>query len=114
MMVLPSLLDVFIVIVLVLPGFVAFSIAKFLAVFERKLEEFETVVWSLLLSLLIYGLFSLATEVTDFDTLRERILGACPQKGALRLSGMTWAGSKSSRSVMATSTSTNTHPPDSG
>ena len=69
----PSLLDTLIVVALIIPGFAAFSIARWLAVFERKLPEFETIVWSLLLSLGIYGMFALATGITDFDSLRDRI-----------------------------------------
>jgi len=70
---LPSLLDTLIVVALIIPGFVAFSVARWLAVFERKLPEFETVVWSLLFSLGIYGMFALATGIADFDSLRDKI-----------------------------------------
>src|SRR5438093_13051343 len=70
---LPSLLDTLIVIALLVPGFVAFSISRWLAVFERRLPEFETIVWSLLFSLGIYGVFALVTGIADFDSLRDRI-----------------------------------------
>src|SRR2546430_12943929 len=73
-MALPSLLDTFILVALVLPGFAAFSIARFLAVVEKKLEEFDMIVWSLFMSLGIYLIFSVSTGIGDFDTLRDRIL----------------------------------------
>lgn len=72
-MALPSLLDALIVITLLLPGFVAFHLFRFLAVFERKLEEYETVIWSLLWSLAVYAIFALTTGVRDLDALRERV-----------------------------------------
>lgn len=71
---LPSLLDVAIVIVLVIPGFIAYSMMRFIGPVVRKLPEFETIIWSLLLSLVIYGIFAYATGITDFETLRDTIL----------------------------------------
>ena len=70
---LPSLLDTLIVVALIIPGFVAFSIARRLAISERKFPEFETLVWSLLLSLGIYCVFASATGVRGFDSVRDKI-----------------------------------------
>ena len=72
-MVLPSLLDVLVVLTLVAPGFISLSIAKYYAVIERKLSEFELGLWSIFLSLVILGIFSTLTNLTTIDGIRDRI-----------------------------------------
>jgi len=73
-MVLPSLVDVVTVIVILLPGFISLVLFKWISIIERKISEFETVVWSLFLSLLIYMIFGAATGISDFDSIRNAIL----------------------------------------
>jgi len=70
---LPSLLDVVVVIILLLPGFAVYSIARFIAVLERQLPEFETIIWSLFLSLGIYGVFAIVIGIASPDALRDNI-----------------------------------------
>jgi len=71
---LPSLIDVVTVIVILLPGFVSFVLFKWVSIIERKFSDFETVVWSLFVSLLIYMIFGAVTGISDFDRIRDAIL----------------------------------------
>ena len=72
-MALPSLADVVMVIVLLLPGFVSLVLFKWISVIERKFSDFETVVWSLFISLFIYAVFSATTGISDVDSIRDGI-----------------------------------------
>lgn len=72
-MALPSLADVVMVIVLLLPGFISLVLFKWISIIERKLSDFETVVWSLFISLLIYTVFSAITGISDVDSIRDGI-----------------------------------------
>lgn len=72
-MALPSLADVIMVIVLLFPGFISFIVFKWISIVERKFSDFETVVWSLFGSLLIYTVFSAITGISDIDSIRDGI-----------------------------------------
>lgn len=73
-MALPSLVDIVTVIVILLPGFLSFILFKWTSIIQRKFSDFETVVWSLFVSLLIYLIFGAITGISDFDTIRDSIL----------------------------------------
>jgi hypothetical protein len=72
--VLPSLADVIFVIVLMIPGFIALSLLRWLAILERKLSEYHLVLWSLFFSLLIYAIFGLHTGINNIDSMRDNLL----------------------------------------
>ena len=73
-MALPSLADVIFVIVLLVPGFIALTIFRWLAILEKKLSEYLLVLWSLFFSLFIYAIFSWLTGISDIDSIRDSIL----------------------------------------
>jgi len=72
-MALPSLADVVVVIVLLLPGFISLVLFKWISIIETKLSDFETIVWSLFISLWIYTFFSAITGINDVDSIRDGI-----------------------------------------
>ena len=72
-MALPSIIDVFTVVVLLIPGFIALVIFKWVSMVERKFSEFEMIVWSLFISLFIYAVFSLITGINNIDSIRDAI-----------------------------------------
>jgi len=71
---LPSLADVIFVIVLLVPGFIALTIFRWLAILEKKLSEYLLVLWSLFFSLFIYAIFSWLTGISNIDSIRDNIL----------------------------------------
>ncbi len=73
MAILPSISDILVVIVLLIPGFVAFQIFQYLAIVERKIPEFEMTVWSLFFSLGVYAFFSFITGINDLEIIKENI-----------------------------------------
>ena len=73
-MALPSLADTILVIVLLIPGFIALTIFRWLAILEKKLTEYLLVLWSLFFSLFIYVIFSWLTEISNIDSIRDNIL----------------------------------------
>lgn len=72
-MTLPSLLDIFLVIILIIPGFIAFMLFKKLGIRENQISDFETTVWSIFLSLFIYTFFTYITGLSDIDSIRDKI-----------------------------------------
>ena len=72
-MVLPSLADLLIIVVLLVPGFVCLFITCRIAAIRRRFSELEFTVWSLFLSLIIYVPFSLTTGINDLDQIRDKI-----------------------------------------
>lgn len=73
-MALPSLADVIFVIVLLVPGFIALTIFRWLAILEKKLSEYLLILWSLFFSLFIYAIFSWLTGISNIDSIRDNIL----------------------------------------
>jgi hypothetical protein len=71
--ILPSLADALIVIVLLIPGFIAFALMRRIAEMGQRFTDFETTIWSIFLSLVIYVPFSLYTGLTNFDAIRDQI-----------------------------------------
>jgi len=67
------LLDIFLVILLIIPGFIAFMLFKKLGIREKRISDFETTVWSIFLSLFIYVFFSYITGISDIDSIRDNI-----------------------------------------
>lgn len=72
-MVLPSLADILLVVVLLVPGFITIILFKKIAMREKKLTDFETTVWSLSASLAVYAVFGYITGLDDIDLIRENI-----------------------------------------
>lgn len=85
MALLPSLADIIFVVVLLVPGFIALILLRWIAIFESELSDSRLVIWSLFLSLLIYCVFGWLTGMSDFDTIRDKIL--LPQNLAGILAG---------------------------
>lgn len=75
---LPSLADILIVIILIIPGFITFYIIKKISVIEQKFSDFETTIWSIFLSLFIYIPFSFLIGVSSIDAIRDTILSPKP------------------------------------
>lgn len=73
-MVLPSLADAVLVITLLLPGFISLVLFRRISVIQKKMSDFELVIWSLFVSVLIYSVFSLFTGITNLDSLRDKFL----------------------------------------
>ena len=73
-MVLPSLADALVVVVLLVPGFVAFFIARKLSAMTRKFSDLEITIWSIFLSLVGYVPFSLTTGLNTIDSIRDSVL----------------------------------------
>ena len=73
-MALPSLNDVVFVIVMLIPGFVALVLFRWIMVLERKISDYQLVIWSVFLSLLIYGVFGWYTGISNLDDIRDSIL----------------------------------------
>jgi len=71
---LPSLADIILVIVLMIPGFIALSLLRWLAVYEKELPEHRFILWSLFFSLLIYAIFGWHTGITNVDSIRDNLL----------------------------------------
>lgn len=72
-MVVPSLADILLVVVLLVPGFVTIILFKKIAMREKKLTDFETTVWSLSASLAVYAVFGYITGLDNIDLIRENI-----------------------------------------
>ena len=71
-MVLPSLSDALIVVILLIPGFITFTIIRWLGQYGSKLSEFQISVASLSLSMVIIFFYSLITGITNLDILRDK------------------------------------------
>lgn len=72
-MVLPSLADLLVIVVLLVPGFVCLFITCRISAIRRRFSDIEFTVWSLFLSLIIYVPFSLTTGISDLDQIRDKI-----------------------------------------
>jgi len=70
-MALPSLGDVIIVVILLVPGFFALSIIRKMGFFFQNTTELETVIWSVFLTIIILIPFTALTGFTNFDTIRD-------------------------------------------
>jgi len=70
---LPSLADILFIIVLLVPGFISFNIFKKIALRQQKMTDFETTIYSLFASLLIFAIFGQITGIYNIDTIKENI-----------------------------------------
>ena len=73
-MALPSLADVVLVVTFLFPGFLSLALFRRIAILERKISELEVIVWSLVISILIYTAFSFYSGIRDIDEMRDKIL----------------------------------------
>ncbi len=73
-MALPSLEDVVFVIVLLIPGFLAFMLFKKIGIRERQVSDFESTIWSLFASLTIYAVIGYFVGFLNLESIRENIL----------------------------------------
>lgn len=69
----PSVADVMIVITLIVPGFISLAILKRVVIMETPFSDFETTVWSLFISLLIYTIFGVFTGIIGIESLRDNM-----------------------------------------
>jgi len=72
-LILPSLADILLVVVLLVPGFVSFIIFKKLALRQQKTTDLETTVYSLFASLMILAVFGQITNINNIDSIRDNI-----------------------------------------
>lgn len=72
-MALPSLADILLVVVLLVPGFVAFILFKKIGIREKQPSDFEATIWSLFVSLVIYAVFGFITGLSNIDVIRDNI-----------------------------------------
>lgn len=77
---LPSLADILIVIILIIPGFITFYIITKISVIEQKFSDFETTIWSIFLSLFIYIPFSFLIGVSSIDAIRDDKMNVVEEK----------------------------------
>lgn len=75
-MALPSLIDVLIVIILLVPGFLSVTIIRKITIMERKLSDYETTLWSVIASLIVYSIFGWFTGITNIDSIRDNIFSS--------------------------------------
>lgn len=73
-MVLPSLTEILIAVILIVPGFIMFWLYKHINDVGHKLSDFEKTIWSLISTLPIYIIFSLITGIQNIEVLEENIL----------------------------------------
>lgn len=73
-MALPSLDDVVFVLVLLMPGFISLTLFRRILALEKKISEFELVIWSVLFSLLIYAVYGWYNGMTDVNVIKNNIL----------------------------------------
>jgi len=69
----PDLSNIVYIIFLIIPGFISLMIIQYIAVFERKLSDFEITVWSLFVSNLLLMLFSYKLNIRSFIDLQNYI-----------------------------------------
>ena len=72
-MALPSLADVILVLIIIIPGFISLCLFRWLTVYERKISENQLILLSLVCSLFIYGIFSYLTGISNIDNFRDII-----------------------------------------
>jgi len=72
-MVLPSVADALIVVILLVPGFIAFFIIRRVGIVDRKLSDLETTIWSVFFSVIILIPFSTITQLDNIDKIRDGI-----------------------------------------
>ena len=70
----PGISDALVVVILLVPGFIAMKLFARITAFDRKLSDFDITVYSLMLSLIIYLPFTLFTGLSTLDRIREAIL----------------------------------------
>jgi hypothetical protein len=81
---LPSLADALVLVVLLVPGFVAAKVFARITALDRKLSDFDMTVLSFVASLIIYIPFSYLTSLDSIDQIRDAVL--MPQNIILLLS----------------------------
>ena len=58
---------------MIVPGFVCFFVFRGLASWDKKFSDFETIVWSVFISLMIYSFYGSATAISSIDALAGSI-----------------------------------------
>ena len=71
---LPELQDIFVVIVLLVPGFMALILAKKIAVVDTKFSDFENTAISIFLSIVILIPFSSLSKIQDYTTVKDKLI----------------------------------------
>ncbi|WP_428326672.1 DUF6338 family protein [Nitrosopumilus sp.] len=71
-MALPSLADALIVVILLIPGFITFTIIRWLGHYGNKQTEFKITISSFSLSMVIIFFYTLITGITSLDILRDK------------------------------------------
>ena len=73
-MALPSIDDVAFIIVLLIPGFFSLTLFRWLTIDEKKLSDYQMVIWSVFVSLIIYVIHGYFTGITDVNLIKENLL----------------------------------------
>lgn len=73
-MALPSLNDIVFIIVLLIPGFFTLALFRWFAVLQKKLSDFQLILGSVFLSLLIYSILGWHVGITNFAEIRDSML----------------------------------------
>lgn len=91
-MTLPSLSDVFFITVVLVPGFLTFSLIKTLGILDNKISDFSLTVWSLSCSLGVLAIFGALFQVTDIEVLKANLLSPVYLAGILGTSAVLGTG----------------------
>ena len=65
--------DIWVIIALLMPGFITFKIISWLAIYETKIDQFTATVYSLMLSLVIFLPVSLLFNLKSFNEIRTNV-----------------------------------------
>ena len=58
---------------MIVPGFVCFFAFRGLAAWDKKFSDFEIIVWSVFISLMIYSFYGSVTGITSIDALASSV-----------------------------------------
>jgi hypothetical protein len=73
-MALPSIDDVAFIIVLLIPGFFSLTLFRWLTIDEKKISDYQMVIWSVFVSLIIYVVHGYFTGITDVNLIKEKMI----------------------------------------
>jgi hypothetical protein len=69
-----TLTDVWVLIALIIPGFITFRVLTWLVAYEAKFEQFITTIYSLILSLIVFLPVAALHNFQSLDSLRDQII----------------------------------------
>jgi hypothetical protein len=69
-----TLTDIWVLIALIIPGFITFRVLSWLAAFEAKFDQFTTTIYSLICSLIVFLPVAMLHEMKSLDDIRIAIV----------------------------------------